>query len=241
MKPSVASTMASPGSTSPRTAAHGRPRATRVHHPIAVRPVEPGAVLEDLTPHGLGHGARLVLPGAKGCQWSFLEGLRPLVAPPDDPALRRHEGDHVAQETAPNADPPAFPGRPRSGRGRRRGHDHRRSPDMGRSPASKAVRSSSSRRLRSAPAPVLLDSSVSRASHAPATRRRCPPGGQLLVREAGGSVDDPGETAAQAGPVLIDTGACQGEPVEGPEKRNGTSLVHRLTGLILVASCPYWS
>ena len=65
--------------------------------------------------------------------------------------------------------------------------------------------------------------------------------GERLIREACGSVDDPGKTAAQAGPVLVDTGTCQGEPVEGPEERNGTSLVHRLTGLILVASCPYWS
>ena len=64
---------------------------------------------------------------------------------------------------------------------------------------------------------------------------------ELLVRQARGPIDHPGETTMQADPVLVETGAWQGHPVQGPEKRKGTSRVHGLTGLILVASCLYWS
>src|SRR4051794_12139507 len=58
-----------------------------IDDPIAIRLVEPGAVLQNLPPHGIRDDPRLMLPGPESRQRLPLERLRPLVAPADDPLL----------------------------------------------------------------------------------------------------------------------------------------------------------
>ena len=85
------------------------PRAERAHDPVAIRPIEPGPVLENLASHGRGDETRLMLLSSQGGQCLLLEWLRPLIRPPDDSIFSRHEGDHIAQEAPLNPDALALP------------------------------------------------------------------------------------------------------------------------------------
>jgi hypothetical protein len=66
-------------------------------------------------------------------------------------------------------------------------------------------------------------------------------GGRLTARNPGRPVDDPGKAPVQASPILIDMGAGHGLPIQRSQAEMGAGLVHAITGLILVALCPYWS
>ena len=172
MKPSVASTMGGPR-------LHARlerqlmagPGPARVDHPIAVRPVEPGAVLA-------GSGAARPrawcparAPGRQGLPGSFARRASPARRSTGRPRSPTARGRPRRRGSGPECQFPRFRrARPRSGRGRRMGHGDRRSRSHGRSPPRKPSsvrpRGGSGARLRlSQPDSSVSLSPIACASH----------------------------------------------------------------------------